>query len=134
MPNYRPDWIARSGRLDQAERDFIEEKAGLRWPTMRIARALRRHPSTIHFYLVSHYLKPASGHRIGSYVRRGRQVHGFTEDEDVFLEAACIAGHSLKTLAGIWPKRFGRPRSVNTLSIRLKWLASRDDLDETRAA
>jgi len=116
------------GRLTDADRARIHELAERGLKAGRIARIIKRHPSTVQWFMYSQGLSaPASVEKPFSYVRNGRTVHRFTSHEDAFIEALRIQDYSYEEIARNASKRFGTERSAHVVKCRLIMLASRED-------
>jgi IS30 family transposase len=119
---------AHGGRLTDEDRAEIERLAGEGWSCGRIAQKLKRHPSTVQWYMYSAGLKapkPAPANPL-SYMRNGRRVRHFSADEDVFIEALRVQDFSFEKIAELVNKRFGTERTHHTIQCRLIMLSARE--------
>ena len=116
------------GRLTDEDRARIHELAARGMKSGAIAREIKRHPSTVSWFMYSEGLQaprptPSTG---SSYVRNGRIVRRFSLEEDTFIEALRIQGYSHEAIAEHASKRFSTERSAHVIKCRLIMLAARD--------
>jgi hypothetical protein len=111
------------GRLTSDERDRLQALADRGLTSGQIARRLNRHPATVNFAMHALGLKNGPAEYRGDYVRNGRLVKAFTEDEDGFIQSLRLDGLSTPKIAERVRERFGHTRTAPTIGIRLKMLA-----------
>lgn len=116
-----------SGRLTDTDHERIHELAEKQFSVGRIAQVLKRHPSTVNWYMYCNGLRaPKKTDKPMTYVRSGIRVHRFTDDEDVFIEALRVQSFSPEQIARLASARFGTERKHHSIRCRLKMLASRE--------
>lgn len=115
------------GRLTEAEKATIVERAQAGWSAGRIALRLNRHPGTVNFAMHALGLRVVV-QRDRDYVRAdGVRCRSFSGEEDAFIQALRIQGFTTPRIAALCEKRFGHPRSAATIGIRLKMIANREE-------
>ena len=113
--------------MTDADRSRIEELAAKNLTCGRIAQLIGRHPSTVKWYMYCNGLSaPAKLEQPKMYIRRGKRVHRFTDEEDVFIEALRIQGFPPAEIAHHASARFGTERKEHSIRCRLKMLAARE--------
>jgi hypothetical protein len=118
------------GRLTDDDRIRIDELAEQGMTAGAIAAQIKRHPSTVQWYMYSSGLKaPApTPDAPKSYMRNGKLVHRFTGTEDALIQALRLQGFGLELIAEQCCKRFGTARTAHTIKCRLIMLAAREDV------
>lgn len=116
------------GRLTDEDRSRIEQLAGRGFTSGRIAQVIKRHPSTVAWFLYSSGLKaPAPTPEIAkTYVRKGATVRRFCAEEDAFIQALRIQSFHPKKIAELASARFGGRRTEHSVRVRLTMLANRE--------
>jgi hypothetical protein len=117
----------RPGGLSEADRAEIirlTEERG--YKANRIARAIEKHPATVHWFMVSQGLA-ACGNGGRRCRRNGRQALPFEADEDAFIVALRLDGLQPAAIAQRATERFGHLRSRHTIYNRLVRVAARED-------
>jgi uncharacterized protein YkuJ len=117
------------GKLTAREKAVIAELAAEGWKPSRIAVRLNRHRATINFHMVTNGLR-APEPRTFSFERNGVKVVSFSEEEDLFIHVLRIQDLPLQTIATAASNRFGHQRSRESISVRLRMLASRETVAE----
>lgn len=113
--------------MTDSDRQQIEELAERGFTCGRIAQQIRRHPSTVKWFMYCNGLAaPKKLDKPKMYVRAGVRVHLFTDEEDVFIEALRIQGFTPKEIATHAGSRFGTERKHHSIRCRLKMLAARE--------
>jgi len=116
------------GPLTAEDHDRIEQLAGEGVNANAIARTIGKHPSTVQWFMYSTGLQAPKPRKTPMrYMRGGRVVQRFTEDEDVFIQALRIQDYKPEKIAELASKRFGTQRSHHTIRCRLKMLASAEE-------
>lgn len=117
------------GPLTDEDRTRIHELAAQGFKAFRIARLIKRHPATVHWFMYTQGLTAPSynPNRPMSYVRNGKTVHLFSPEEDAFIEALRIQDFTFDQIADLASKRFGITRSGHTMQCRLIMLAAREE-------
>lgn len=117
-----------SGRLTDGDRERIQELAERGLKAGRVAQLIKRHQSTVYWYMISNGLttprEPAA--KPSAYVRNGRTVRHYSADEDAFIQALRIQNFSCRQIAHAASTRFGTERSEHSIQVRLVMLAARD--------
>lgn len=117
--------------MTDADHRRIEELAAKTFTAGRIAQILRRHPSTVQWYMYCNgLLAPRKLEKPITYVRNGVRVHRFTDEEDTFIEALRIQDYTPVEIAAAAAKRFGTERKHHSIRCRLKMLAARENFQE----
>lgn len=117
------------GRLTEADHTRILELAELGFKAGAIAIQIRRHQSTVYWFMISRGLvapRP-SPERGSSYLRNGIVCHRFSAAEDSFIQALRVQQFDLAEIARITSKRFGTTRTRHGIEIRLIMLGARED-------
>lgn len=118
-----------SGRLTDADHERIYQLAERGLGAGIIARELGRHPSAVQWFLYSEGLRApvqlADG-KPSRYMRNGRTVYLYTQEEDAFIEALRIQSFDFHKIAELSSKRFGIERKAHSVQCRLIMLAARD--------
>lgn len=116
------------GRLTSADHSEIERLHGRGLASGRIAQLIKRHPSTVAWYMYSAGLKAPrpSSERPVSYMRGGRMVRHFSAEEDVFIETLRRQDYSCQQIAATVNKRYGTERTDHTIKCRLIMLSARE--------
>lgn len=116
------------GRLTDADRELITALADQGMKAPAIAKAIKRHPATINWFMYSSGLQAPkhNPNRPASYMRGGRCVRAFSPDEDVFIEALRVQDYSPREIAEYANKRFSTGRTHHTVRCRLVMLAARE--------
>lgn len=113
--------------MTDSDRARIEDLAAKKFSCGRIARDIRRHPSTVKWYMYCNGLSaPAKLEKPIVYVRNGVRVHRFTDEEDTFIEALRIQDFTPVEIAKAAAARFGTERKDHSIRCRLKMLAARE--------
>jgi IS30 family transposase len=117
------------GRLTDADKQRIFELHSNGMGPCRIARAIKRHPATVNWFMYRTGLRAPRYHanRPQSYVRNGRTVRAFSPEEDAFITALRIQDFGFTEIARLANQRFGTERGVHTIHCRLVMLAARED-------
>lgn len=119
------DVAAGHGQLTDADRERIEELAGRGWKAGRIAQVIKRHQSTVQWFMYTHaLLAPKQTDTPKVYVRNGIKVQGFSRAEDAYIEELRKKGLDCIQIAAAATERFGGKRSHHTIRCRLKMLGS----------
>lgn len=120
------------GRLTDADRDRIFALAEQKFSAGRIAQLLKRHQSTVLWFMYCNGLQaPRPNAKPIVYTRGdGVVVHRFTDAEDVFIEAMRTQGMKPDEIAALAAARFGTQRKHHSIRCRLKMLASRELVEE----
>lgn len=117
------------GGLSEEDHDKIFELASHGLKARAIARKLRKHPSTVAWFMYRTGLKvPRYASR--AFMRCGRLVKPFTPEEDAFIVARRLEGLGPTAIARMATERFGHPRNMWTIANRLTMLAARDEVLE----
>ncbi len=106
-------------------RQFAEQGLG----PDRIAKVVKRHPSTVNWFMYRDGLKaarPAPATQL-TYVRNGYTVYRYTDAEDEFIEKMRTGGAGPTAIARAASERFGTSRTAHGISVRLTMLAGRDE-------
>jgi hypothetical protein len=117
------------GRLTDEDRVRIQDLADRGLSAGRIAQMIKRHQSTVYWYMISNGLsapRPAPL-KPASYVRNGRTVRHFSADEDAFILALRTQGFPFQKIAHAANTRFDTERTAHSVQVRLIMLASRED-------
>lgn len=116
------------GRLTEEDRQKIRELAEQGLGPQKISHVIRRHPSTVSWFMYSDGLRAPgrSPTAASSYFRNGRLVHRFTEAEDALIEALRVDGLSFAEIAARATERFSTNRSAHVIQCRLIMLAARE--------
>jgi hypothetical protein len=114
------------GRLSDDEKDRIAALAGRGLGPGQIARKLNRHPGTVNFHMHCQGLRTLA-RRSFAYTRKGRPVRSFSREEDAFLTDLRVAGVGLTEIAKRVSSRFGYPRGLHTIRVRLIFLANAEE-------
>lgn len=118
-----------SGHLTDSDRAQIHDLAEQGLKPGQIAQRLRRHPSTVQWFMYTNGLtapKPLPEGRRTSYLRGPLTVYRYTDEEDVFIEALRIQNFDCTEIARLSSKRFNIRRGHHSIRCRLKMLASRE--------
>ena len=116
------------GGLSEADHERIFALAEKGWRSTRIARSIRKHPSTVGWFMYRHGLRPMlTTDAVREYVRGGRTVRRFTREEDAYIQALRIQDVSFADIARLTTARFGHPRHIHTIHCRLVMLAGQDE-------
>lgn len=120
------------GRLSEADRDRIFELAEKKFSAGRIAQLIKRHQSTVLWFMYCNGLQaPRPNTKPITYTRGdGVVVHRFTDEEDVFIESLRTQGMRPDDIAARAAARFGTMRKHHSIRCRLKMLASRELVEE----
>ena len=116
-----------AGGLSDRDREAIFNLADAGLKAWSIARRLRKHPSTVSYFMYRNGLKQLAAKRRQPFRRGGVLVIPFSEEEDDFIQEKSIDGISASRIAAMMEPRFGVPRSRDAVTSRLMLLAS----DET---
>lgn len=115
------------GRLTDEDRATIEQLAG-RMSAGQIAYRLKKHQSTVAWFMYTHGLKaPKQTDSPASYVRNGRAVRRFSKAEDDRVTALRKLDLNAREIAERINAEFGTARSHHTIRCRLKMLAAIED-------
>lgn len=112
------------GRMSEAEKAELLRltEAGMK-PGL-VAKKLNRHHATINFALACMGLRAGPKRlRKDSYVRNGRLIVPFTQEEDEMIEQRRCEDWTYQQIADACWCLFGVRRSAATVGIRLKMLA-----------
>lgn len=113
--------------MTNEDRAKIEDLATRRFGAGRIAQVIKRHPSTVKWYMYTAGLcAPKKLERPKMYVRNGVRVHRFTDEEDTFIEALRIQNYTAEEIARAAAARFNTERNAHSIRCRLKMLAARE--------
>lgn len=127
--------IVRPGGLSEADREQIFALAEKGLKSGPIARWLEKHPATVRWFMYRHGLvQPILGRQSMPSDRpnaAGRK--GYTAEEDAHLLALRVEGLGPTVIARRMTARFGHPRSMHGVSVRLTMLAAREDDAEEAA-
>lgn len=117
------------GPLTDENRASIHDLAAKGMKAHRIARLIKRHPATVHWFMYTQGLTAPrhNPNRPASYVRNGKTVYLFSPEEDAFIEALRIQDFTFDQIADLANKRFGITRTGHTMQCRLIMLAARED-------
>lgn len=115
------------GGLSEECQARIFELAERGWAASRIARDLRKHPSTVQWFMYRSGLKAPEYRKTEPYYRGGRLVVPFSPEEDAFIVALRVQDYSPRKIAELASKRFGHDRNNHTVRCRLVMLAARED-------
>ena len=118
-----------TGPLSEADKDMIYELAEAGMKSWSIARRIKRHPSTVAWFMWGQGLKTL-GDKKPIYKRGGKTIVPFSAEEDAFILEKRIEGHTPVAIARMHKEKFPHlphPRSRDTIASRLLMLAS----DET---
>ena len=115
------------GRLTPEERAEIERLAlSMKRPTSgKIAAKLDRHPATVNWYLLTKGLierKP--GHASRPYLRNGRTIYPYSDDQDRRAEELRASGKTYREIAAALTAEFGIERTGNSVQVRMIQLAA----------
>jgi hypothetical protein len=115
------------GRLTPEEKKRIEdlaEKMGS--PTAgKIAAAMNRQSSTIHWYMLKHGLvERAPGRAPRPYMRNGKMIHPYAPEHDSFIEKQRANGLKAGQIADAVTAEFGIERNAHSVEVRLVQLAA----------
>lgn len=118
------------GRMTAQEKAQIDQLAGsMRRPTpSAIARRLKRHPSTVNWYMITRGLverRVCYGRRRAG-VRRGHTLNPYTAEHDRRLVELRRSGAKFRTIAEVLTREFGLPRNQHSVRIRAIMLAAYD--------
>lgn len=119
-----------SGRLTESDRARIEEFAEKGLSSGQIAQRLRRHQSTVQWFMYRNGLcapKPLPEGRQLTYTRNGRTVTRYSQEEDAFIQALRLQGLSMDKIAELSSKRFNIDRKHHSVRCRLIMLGARED-------
>jgi hypothetical protein len=118
------------GRLTDDDRVRIDELAEQGMKAGAIAARIKRHPSTVQWYMYSSGLQAPSAapEKPASFMRNGKIVHRFTHGEDVLIQTLRLQGFSTELIAEQCCKRFATARTPHTIKCRLIMLAAREDV------
>lgn len=121
-------WTVEPGGLTDAHRERIAALIEEGWKAPSIAREIRKHPSTVQWYLYASGLR-APEHRPNAqpYRRGERWVYPFSPGEDALIEILRTEGLGFGAIAEQASARFGTVRSYHTIRCRLVMLGARDD-------
>lgn len=121
--------IAGKGPLTDADRARIDDLAQRGFSQGRIAQLLKKHPSTVQWYMYTAGLKaPGPAPETSKvYVRNGVTVRTFSAEEDAFIQALRIQEYSFQEIAELSSKRFNARRTGHSVRCRLIMLAARED-------
>jgi IS30 family transposase len=125
MPNALT-YAVEPGGLSASDHERIHELHERGWKSTRIARALRKHPSTVQWFMYRNGLKAPEYRDAKPYTRNGRQVVPFSPDEDLFIEAKRTEGIGPRAIAKAADREFGTNRNHHTIACRLVMLAARE--------
>jgi hypothetical protein len=115
------------GGLSEADQERIFALAERGWKRTRIARAIKKHPSTVGWFMYRNALiAPKYGRKPS--LRGGRIVNPFTPEEDAFIRVLRVQNFGPTKIAELATKRFGHPRSMHTIACRLVMLAAQEEL------
>jgi hypothetical protein len=118
------------GRMTPQEKAQIDQLAGsLRRPTpSAIARRLKRHPSTVNWYMITRGLvdRSVTYGRQRASVRRGRALNPYTPQHDRRLVELRRSGVRFRAIAETLTREFGVPRKPHSVRIRAIMLAAYD--------
>lgn len=127
MPRARTSGPDRRKRaLSPADHDAIHALAAEGLKAKAIGRRIEKHPSTVQWFMYSAGLA-APRYDARPFTRNGRLCTPFCREEDACLEALRIEGLGPTAIAQAVNARFGRNRSMHTVSCRLVMIAARDD-------
>ncbi len=124
MPKVRPAYAVKSGRMTQDERTMIDQLADAGLRCVQISRHLKRHPTTIYFYMATHGHIRRIAQRHVEYRRNGGVVKPFSPREDQFIEELRCQQISIGQIADRCREQFGHRRTPQTVGTRLRMLAS----------
>jgi|SRR5579859_4152091 len=119
-----------SGKLTDADRTQIEVLAEKGLSSGQIAQRLRRHQSTVQWFMYRNGLvapKPLPEGRRLTYTRNGRTVTRYSQEEDAFIQALRLQGFNIPKIAELSSKRFNIDRKHHSVRCRLIMLAARED-------
>lgn len=119
-----------SGRLTDTDHARIEELAEKGLSSGQIAQRLRRHQSTVQWFMYRNGLvapKPMPEGRQVTYMRNGRTVTRYTQEEDAFIQALRLQGLDIAEIAELSSKRFNIDRKHHSVRCRLIMLGARED-------
>ena len=120
-------YAVEAGGLKPEHHERIFALADKGWKAPRIAREIRKHPSTVGWFMYRHGLRPPRSVEVGHEVtRNGQTVRGFSRDEDVLMQALRVQDLSCREIAAIVSRRFGHPRNHHTVACRLVMLAGQE--------
>ncbi len=111
----------------------IEEKAEIdrlcvemKDPTPgKIAEQMNRLPSTVTFYMLTHGLiERTPGHARKPYVRKGKIIHPYSTEQDIFIEGLRKQGKTFQDIGELVTKEFGIVRSGGSVQLRIAQLAA----------
>jgi len=111
------------GGLSVQDRERIFELAERGWTAGRIGSTLRKHPSTVRWFMYRSGLATPNYGRLPS-VRGTRIVKPFTPEEDAFISGLRTTGYAVRNIAWAATKKFGHPRSPHTVACRLVMIAA----------
>lgn len=117
--------VVEPGGLSEADKERIHDLSGDGWKAGRIARELRKHPSTVQWFMYRQGLAAPTYGR-PTYKRGDRVVRPFSPEEDAAIEAMRIDGQPPTAIARQVSQRFGTARSSHTVACRLVMLAARE--------
>lgn len=117
------------GRLTPDDHTRITELAEKGMKPGRIAQLIKRHQSTVYWFMISRGLvapRP-SPERGTSYIRNGKACYRFSAAEDAFVQALRVQQFNLVDIARMASKRFGTSRTRHGIEVRLIMLGARED-------
>lgn len=116
----------KTGRMSAEEDAEVTRLYEAGFTVAPIAKAMDRKPETIRWAMHRLGLRSEVGRAPGIYVRGGRPVRPFGEDEDAALEQLRADKMSTPKIAAVLTERFGHPRSFSSVAHRLTMLANRE--------
>jgi hypothetical protein len=116
------------GRLTEDDREKIRELAEQGLGPQKISHVVRRHPSTVNWFMYSEGLRAPrpSPDTPSSYLRGGRRVHRFTAAEDALIESLRVDGLAFPEIARRASEQFSTARTPHVIQCRLIMLAARE--------
>ena len=116
------------GGLSQADHDRIFALAEKGLGAQKISRKIGKHPSTVHWFMMSNGLRPLQQTETALvYQRNGRTVRRFTRQEDDFISALRVEDLTPDAIAVRVEQQFGYPRSAHSIRCRLMVLGAHED-------
>lgn len=117
-------------RLTAADHQIIEQLVGEGLNAHAIGKRIEKHPSTVQWFMYSSGLQaPKQTTTPKVYVRNGRQVRGFSIDEDAYVVELRKLGKFPREIAIHVNARFANQRSHHTIHCRLKMLAGVEETE-----
>lgn len=125
-----------SGRLNDHDRAEIERLSGLGFSFGRIAQLLKRHQSTVLWFMYTRGLKaPRPTPAVGRvYVRaNGSTVRQWGQDEEADAVRMRTAGRSFRAIAAALSQKYRAKRTAHSVQVRLIMIAAREDYEDDKA-